>query len=510
MSDTQEDPQQELDRLPLIGTLLTGAFISILNQTLLATATPHIMGEFNLSENTGQWLTTIFMLVNGVMIPVTAFLIETFTTRKLFMAAMSFFTVGTVICAIAPSFTVLIAGRVVQASGAGILIPLTMTVVFYVFPPNQRGTAMGMVGLVIAFAPAIGPTLSGWIVENWPWRTMFLIMLPVALIDMVIAYWALKNVTKQTYPRVDIPSIGLSIAGFGGLLYGFSAAGDVGWGSPRVLLALGIGAAALPAFILRQFRLRQPILEFRVFKYRTFTIATVIGMLIFMSLIGAETMLPIYMQNMAGFTALQSGMMIMPGAILMGIMNPIAGRIFDRIGARRLAIVGLTLVTATTLLYTRLTPDTSFAYMTIVFAVRMAGIAMVMMPVTTAGLNELSTDLVPHGTAMNNTMRQVSASIGTAILVTVMTMSALESGPDAAPMDRVHGVNVAFWVASGIAFAGLVLAFFLKPYRKRSPAPGDGVGEPAAEPSLSPAAGADPEPEPASTASAERSASALE
>lgn len=470
MSNTDNEPQTQVDRLPLVGTLLTGAFISILNQTLLATATPHIMGEFDLSENTGQWLTTIFMLVNGVMIPITAFLIETFTTRKLFMAAMGLFTVGTVICALAPNFPVLIAGRVVQASGAGILIPLTMTVVFSVFAPNERGTAMGMVGLVIAFAPAIGPTLSGWIVENAPWRTMFYIMLPIALIDMAIAYRVLKNVTERTFPKVDFPSIALSVVGFGGLLYGFSSAGNIGWGSPRVVATLAVGSVALVIFILRQFRLPQPILEFRVFKNRTFTIATVIGMLVFMSLIGAETILPIYMQNMAGFSALQSGMMIMPGAVLMGIMNPIAGRLMDKYGARWLGIVGMSLVTITTLLYTRLSPETTFTYVTVVFAFRMLGIAMVMMPITTAGLNQLSLNLVPHGTAMNNTMRQVSASIGTAILVTVMTMSALDTGPGATAMDRIHGVNVSFGVASVLAFAGLVLAFFIRSPRQEAAA----------------------------------------
>jgi EmrB/QacA subfamily drug resistance transporter len=463
------------ERIALVGALIAGAFVAILNQTLMATATPRIMRAFDLSENTGQWLTTIFMLVNGVMIPVTAFLIETFTTRRLFFAAMSLFIAGTVVCAIAPDFPVLLGGRVVQASGAGILIPLTMTVIFRVFPPDKRGFAMGTVGLVISFAPAIGPTFSGWVVENYPWRSMFLAMIPIALLDMALAHRVLKNVTYQTFPRVDVPSIVLSVFGFGGLLFGFSAAGNVGWSSPRVLIALALGAGTLTVFILRQLRLPEPILEFRVFLNRTFTVATVIGMLAFMALIGAETILPIYMQNMAGFTALESGRVIMPGALLMGIMSPIAGRIFDRIGARLLAIVGLSIVTVTTLFFTQLGTETSLTYITIAFGIRMFGISMVMMPVTTAGLNALRSDLIPHGTAMNNTMRQVAASIGTAILVTVMTMTALADaggtvgagGVDAGA--QIYGVNVAFAAATGLSLLALILSFALpgRLYRRR-------------------------------------------
>ncbi|WP_407271718.1 MDR family MFS transporter [Radiobacillus sp. PE A8.2] len=462
LSEQQTNGEQNFNRLPIVAILLAGSFVAILNQTLLATAIPHIMSDFQISENTAQWLTTIFMLVNGIMIPVTAFLIETFTSRRLFMSAMVIFGVGTIICIVAPSFPILMVGRVIQASGAGILMPLMMTVFLIVFPINKRGAAMGMAGLVISFAPAIGPTLSGWIVESYHWRYMFVIIVPIIIIDLIVAYFLMKNVTKQTFPKVDILSIVLSTLGFGGLLYGFSSAGDHGWSSMEVMLSLIVGAICLTIFILRQFKLEQPILEFRVFKNSTFTITTAIGMIIFMSLIGSETILPIYMQNMAGFTALESGIMIMPGAILMGIMSPITGRIFDKIGARKLAITGLSIITVTTLLFTNLSEETTLTYLTIVFGIRMLGISMVMMPVTTAGLNQLPLRLIPHGTAMNNTMRQVAASIGTAILVTVMTSAALDTGVNATPAESIHGVNVAFWVASGIAIIGLVLSLFVK------------------------------------------------
>ncbi|MGJ9383715.1 MDR family MFS transporter [Salipaludibacillus sp. CF4.18] len=458
--NTEEVPSYNRNLIVIV--LLAGGFVAILNQTLMAIAVPHIMADFQVTENTAQWVTTIFLLVNGVMIPITAFLIETFTTRKLFITAMALFGIGTLICAWSPTFSVLIAGRIVQASGAGIILPLMMTLFLTIFPVEKRGAAMGLVGLVISFAPAIGPTLAGYIVQNYDWRVMFYIIFPFIIIDILLAYLLLKNVTKRTFPKVDFSSIALSTLGFGGLLYGFSSAGNQGWFSATVIGSILLGAVSLTLFILRQYKLKQPILEFRVFQNNTFTLTTILGVIVFIGLVGAQTILPIYMQNMANFSALESGIMIFPGALLMGLMSPITGRIFDKIGARKLAITGMGLMTITTFMFTNLTETTSLTYLTIVFAIRMAGMSMVMMPVTTAGLNQLPLRLIPHGTAMNNTMRQVGASIGTAILVTIMTTTALNIGNSPTSSDLIHGVNITFWVISFVTLAGFIMAFFLK------------------------------------------------
>src|SRR5690625_2148898 len=227
-------PQEPINKVPLIIVLISGAFITILNQTLLGTALPPIMEDLKIGESTVQWLQSIFMLVNGIMIPITAFLIERFTTRKLFLTAMGLFSIGTLTCAIAPGVSFLLVGRILQASGAGIMMPLMQTIMFLIFPIEKRGTAMGMFGLVIAFAPAVGPSLSGWLVDQFPWRSVFYVVLPIAIINVIVAYFLLKNVTEQTFPKVDIPSIILSTLGFGGLLYGFSIEGNVGCLSAHV------------------------------------------------------------------------------------------------------------------------------------------------------------------------------------------------------------------------------------------------------------------------------------
>lgn len=451
----------KLNRGPIVGILLLGAFLAILNQTLLITATPHIMTELKLTENTAQWVTTVFMLVNGIMIPITAFLMETFTTRRLFIVSMIIFILGTVVGALSLNFPMLMIGRVIQAMGAGVIMPVMMTVFMLIYPVEKRGFAMGMAGLVISFAPALGPALSGWFIEYLPWRSLFYAILPIAILDLILAFYFMKDIIPRSFPKVDVMSIILSTLGFGGLLYGFSSAGNYGWGSMLVLSPLIIGTITLTAFILRQLKLKQPMLEFRVFKYRTFTFATIIGMITFTVLIAAETILPIYMQMMAGFTALQSGLMILPGALLMGIASPFIGKIFDSVGAKWLLIIGMFIMTVTTLFFTNLTEDTSFVYLTVVFAVRMLGISMVMMPSTTAGLNILPKHLIPHGTAMTNTMRQVAASIGTAMFITIMTVSALQTNSPTDMSGIIHGVNIAFYVATGVTFIGLILTFFI-------------------------------------------------
>ncbi|PTL37569.1 MDR family MFS transporter [Alkalicoccus saliphilus] len=447
----------------IAAVLLTGSFITVLNQTLMITAIPPIMQEMNITANTAQWLTTVFMLVNGIMIPITAFLIEKFTTRQLFMTAMMTFAAGTIIGGLAQNFEVLIAGRVIQSAGAGIMLPLMQTVFLLIFPVEKRGTIMGFVGLTISFAPALGPALSGWITETFAWRYLFWFVLPLILLIMIVAHKILENVTELKDPKVDPLSIILSSAGFGGLLYGFTSAGNQGWSSPVTLITLAVSAAALFLFITRQLKMHHPMLEFRVFKLRTFTIATIIGMIGFLGLIGLETLIPLYMQEMREFTALDSGLVLLPGALISGLMSPLTGYIFDRIGARALAFTGFTIMTIATLGFVFVDIYATMALLAFLFALRMFGFSMVMMPVTTSGLNELPRKLIPHGAAMNNTMRQIAASVGTALIVTIMTTTAQTVETDAAhTTPDIIGLNTAMGSITILTFIGFILTFFLK------------------------------------------------
>ncbi|WP_353853809.1 MDR family MFS transporter [Bacillus sp. Bos-x628] len=462
----QSTTHTSYNRPVIVGIFLVGAFVAILNQTLLIPAIPHIMEEFHIDVNKGQWLTTAFMLTNGILIPITAFLIEKFSSRTLVLTALSIFTAGTILASFATNFPVLLAARIVQAAGAGILMPLMQTIFLTIFPKEKRGQAMGMVGLVISFAPAIGPTLAGWIVDTFTWKYLFYIVLPIGIIDLILAFFLMKNVTQQRETRIDVLSITLSSFGFGGLLYGFSSVGSYGWTSATVLISIIVGAVSLFFFILRQSNLKRPMLEFGVFKFAIFSLTTFLGMLVFALLIGTETILPLYTQNVRGLSALDTGLILLPGALFMGFLSPIIGRIFDKVGGKGLALGGFAILTVTSLPFMMLSLDSSITLITIAYTIRLIGVGMIMMPLTTAGINSLPPHLIPHGTAMNNTMRQIGGSIGTALLVSVMSSSAANAELANPLKSAVHGMNTAFFVAGLIAIIGLIMSLFLKEKRE--------------------------------------------
>ena len=448
----------------VVANLLFGAFIAILNQTLLVTAVPSIMEDLDIPFSTAQWLTTGFFLVNGIMIPVTAFLINKFTTRKLYIFAMTLFTIGTVVAAIAPNFGILLTGRILQAAAAGIMMPLTQVVLLKMFAPEKRGRAMGLFGLIIGFAPAIGPSLSGYIVEIWPWRTVFYVIAPFAAVNIVFAYKFMRNVTETTDPPVDYVSIIFSTLGFGGMLYGFSVAGISGWTDPETVLPILIGGVIVFIFVRRQLRLDIPLLELRVFKNKYFLLSTLIGVIVFTSMVSANNILPVLMQDMLEYSAFESGLALLPGALMMGSFGLAAGFLFDKYGIKLLTFTSMGIILVTSVMLAVLDENTSWSYITIVYTFRLIGAGLSMMPLTTFAMNALEEHLLPHGTSINNTMRQIGSSLFTALLITVMTGFAFSfsAGGEPTTAEEIMGVNVSFIVAAVLAFIGLVMAFFLK------------------------------------------------
>ncbi|KKD46514.1 MFS transporter [Listeria seeligeri] len=455
--------------------MLMGAFVTILNQTLMNVALPSIMRDFGITASQGQWLSTGFMLVNGVMIPMTAFLIERFTTRQLYLFAMITFAIGTTIGGFATDYTMLIAGRMVQAIGAGIVMPLLTVVVLNLFPMERRGRAMGLIGLAMNFAPAIGPTLSGWIVEQYDWRNLFFIIIPFAILDIVVAIFLLKNVGKRTFPKLDVLGVIMSTIGFGSLLLGFSNAGDHAWLTWKVAGFIVLGLVVLGLFVRYQTSSKAPLLNFRVFKYPTFALTTSISFFVVMGLFGGMLLLPIFLQTVRGFSPLESGLVLLPGALVTAVLSPVTGVMFDRFGAKYLSLVGLIIMAGSTFMFTNLDESTTLTYIIIIQTIRSAGMAMVMMPLQTAALNSLPLNLAAHGSAMFNTMRQVAGSIGTAALITVMSKSAASFARHLGPedvMDKtkteianhvlIHGIETAFLVAGILSVIACILALFIQ------------------------------------------------
>ncbi|HYK72041.1 MAG TPA: DHA2 family efflux MFS transporter permease subunit [Pseudoneobacillus sp.] len=470
----------------LLAVLMIGAFIAFLNNTLLNIALPSIMADLDVDASTVQWLTTGFMLVNGIMIPTTAFLIQKYSVRNLFLTAMGLFTIGTLLAGVAHVFPILLAGRMIQASGSAILMPLLMNVMLVSFPIEKRGAAMGVFGLILMGAPAIGPTLSGWIIEHYDWRMLFHFVTPIAFAILLVGFFLLKDKKEKINLRLDFISLLLSSVGFGGLLYGFSSAGKKGWDSPEVYLTIAIGVISLATFIIRQIKQDKPMLNFRIFQYPMYALSITISMVVTMAMFSGMLLTPIYVQTLRGISPFDAGLMMLPGAILMALMSPITGKLFDKIGGRILAVTGLTILTVTSYFFSNLTLTMSYSHLIILYSVRMFGMSMVMMPVSTNGLNQLPKRFYPHGTAMNNTLQQVSGAIGTALLVTVMTnrtkthatelgeaaMKGLKEQPTAevlATMKQqimakamLEGINDAFFVTVFISALALFLALFIK------------------------------------------------
>lgn len=491
-----------ITRGKILAAMLFGMFIAILNQTLLNVALPKINTEFNISASTGQWLMTGFMLVNGILIPISAFLFNKYSYRKLFIIGLALFTLGSLVCAISFNFPIMMSGRVLQAIGAGILMPLGSNVIVTIFPPEKRGVAMGTMGIAMILAPAIGPTLSGYIVQNYDWNVMFYGMFFIGIIAIVIGLFWFKLYQSTTNPKADIPGIIYSTIGFGSLLYGFSEAGNKGWGSTEIVTMFIVGTVFIIFFILRELRMKAPMLSLEVLKYPTYTLTTVINMIVMMSLYGGMILLPLYLQNLRGFSALDSGLLLLPGALVMGALGPVAGKLLDTIGIKPLAIFGIGIMTYATWELSKLNMDTTYLHIMWIYIVRSFGMAFVMMPIMTAGMNALPPRLISHGNAFVNTMRQLAGSIGTAILVTVMTTQqtnhlsafseeldktnpviqdhmrelAQQYGGESAAMKlllehvnklaSVEGVNDAFIVATIISAIALILSLFLRGKKK--------------------------------------------
>lgn len=470
----------------MIAILFIGAFVALLNNTLLNVALPTIMEEFDVTASVVQWITTGYMLINGILIPASAFFIQKFTNRRLFLTAMTLFSLGTLLAMVAPAFGVLVLARMIQAAGSAMMMPLLMNVMLTAFPVEKRGTAMGFFGLAMITAPAIGPTLSGWVIEHYDWRVLFGIVLPFALFVLIYAFIKLRNITPNRDVKLNVPSLILSSIGFGGILYGFSSAGDKGWDAPIVYGTIIIGALSLIGFVLRQLRMDEPMLEFRIYKHPMFALSSAISVVLSMSMFSGMILTPLYVQTIRGISPFHSGLLMLPGAIVMGIMSPVMGKLFDKYGARILAVIGLTITVVTTYLFSRLGVESGYYYIMMIYTVRMLGISMVMMPVMTNGLNQLPMAMNPHGTAMNSTLQQVSGAIGSALLLTVMdkrmetageslfkeAMSSSDAPTSAdgianMKMELVNqamldGINFTFFVSTLIAVVALVLALFLK------------------------------------------------
>ncbi|WP_277467781.1 MULTISPECIES: DHA2 family efflux MFS transporter permease subunit [unclassified Paenibacillus] len=471
MQGKQQPEVKKFKTIPILVSLLLAGFIGMFSETALNVALSDLMNILQITASTAQWLTTAYLLTLGILVPISGMLLQWFTTRQLFVAAVSFSIVGTFIAAMAPSFEILLLARVVQAMGTALLLPLMFNTILVIIPPEKRGGAMGLIGLVIMVAPAIGPTIAGLLISNLTWHWIFWLSLPFLAMSLISGILFMQNVSEVTKPKIDVLSIILSSAGFGGIVFGFSSAGEEGgWGSTKVIAAIAIGVIALVLFVIRQLTMKQPMINLRAFKYPMFTVAVLMIFICMMIILSAMLILPMYLQQGQGYSAFKAGLLLLPGGIINGLMSPIMGRLFDKYGPKWLVIPGLVVVAVSLWFFSSITATSTVIFVIVLHSALMIGISMIMMPAQTNGINQLPLEYYPHGTAIMNTLQQVAGAIGTALAVSIMTSSTksyMETVTDTTnPLNALaaftHGVQNAFVFGMVMAVIGLIVAFFIK------------------------------------------------
>lgn len=445
----------------VILTVLVGsALVMFLNETILSVALPSIMEDFHIPATTAQWLTTGFMLTMAVVIPATGWILQRFTTKQVFLAAVSGFLVGTVVAAAAPTFTVLLIGRIVQAVGTALIMPLLMTVAMTVVPANRRGSVMGVISIVMSVAPALGPTVSGFILNRLTWHWLFWLVVPLITVALVVGAVFIRNIGETTRTPFDPPSVVLSALGFGGLVYALST---LGVDLPVALGVALVGVLALALFVWRQLKLETPLLDLRPFTIRNYTLSVLVALLLMGTLLGVVMVLPIYLQTALGVTALVTGLLLMPGGLASGLLAPFIGRLYDRVGPRPLVIPGALLLLGAVWAMTRLdiaSTVTEVIAMHIVFSL---GLALMMTPLMTTALGSLPRHLYGHGSAILNTLQQLAGAAGTAILIAALAFGtrAAAAGGAGTAQATADGAHTAFLVAGVMAVLVLLASPFV-------------------------------------------------
>lgn len=469
-------PEVNVSLVMRILTLST--FVVILNETIMVNAIPRLMRDFAVPATSAQWLSTAFMLTMAVVIPATGWFLQRVTTRTAYALAMGLFLTGTALATVAPSFAVLLAARVVQASGTAVMMPLLMTTMMTLVPPQERGTVMGNVTLVMSVAPALGPAVSGLLLELGSWRLIFAVVLPIAGVVGTLGLRELVNIGEPSSTRIDLPSVALSAFGFGALVYGLSGLGEGARAThtvpPAVVTAAGV--IALVAFVRRQLVLqrgRGALLDLRTLTFGPFAVSLGLMCLAFMAMMGAMILLPLYLQDVLHLSTLMTGLLLMPGGLVMGLLGPVVGRAYDRFGAPRLVVPGAIVMAATLALFTRVGTDTSPWLLLADYVALMASLGLVFTPVFTSGLSVLPPHLYAHGSAVLGSLQQVSAAAGTAIVVSVMAGRAAAATVDGAtPLDALStGVRWGFGVGAVLALGVVAISFAVRtPARDEMPA----------------------------------------
>ena len=455
---------KEIKTGPIMIALLVAGFVGLFSETALNIALGELSTIFGVTATTIQWLATGYFLTLGILVPVTGILMQKFTTRQMFMTSVCLSIVGTIVAALAPEFSVLLAGRVIQAAGLAIMLPLTQNVIFTIYPPHKRGGAMGIMGLVILAGPAFGPTLAGLILDTLSWHWIFWFTIPFLVFSLIFGFIYIPNVNEIRNVSIDILSVILSTIGFGGIVYGVSVGGEFGWTSMTVLISIIAGLIALILFAIRQTKMDHPMLNLKAFKHPQFVLGLVMNMIIFLSMLSMLVVLPMFMQMALLVSAFATGLILLPGSVLNCIFAPIIGRLFDRYGPRAVITPGTILIVIGYALYAQYGTETALWVMVLTHIIMMLGIGMVLASVQTNTLNALPKQLFPDGIAITQTSQQVAGAIGIAVMVSIFSakQTSVMAVGTALPDAAAAGSSLVFTIGIVLAVINFILSLFMK------------------------------------------------
>ncbi|MCC5895841.1 MAG: multidrug efflux MFS transporter [Alkalibacterium sp.] len=457
--------------------LFAGSLMVIMNQTAIKTALPTMISDLNVSPSIGQWTVSGYTLVKGIMVPITAFAMNKFRSRNLFILMMIIFGVGSFIAGLGFHFVVVLFGTLLQGVGAGMVIPLMQTIILTVSPPEKRGSALGLMGVVLGLGPTLGPAMGGWIVDTLSWHYIFYGLFIGSILVIPIALLTLTDVLPMSDPTIDWVSIRHSLIGFGVLLFGLSLMGSQGFDSIIAWASVIIGALFIYLFIKRNLNSPEPMLNVSLFKNKTFSLSVVITMLGLMVITGISNVMPMYIQTVLGRSATLSGLILLPGGLFKAFISPVTGRIYDRYGVSKIApLGGLTLFIGTVLLVF-VSQTTPIWYIVAIYLLLSIGFGVFNIPVTTAGMNALPDDQMGHGTSARQTVRQIGSSFAiTLVFASMSIVSAFVHSPTlegaeaggAAPDLTIEGIRGGFGMVAVLAFTAFILTFFLREKTKRA------------------------------------------
>lgn len=451
----------------MAAVLMIGSFIGLFGETALNMALTNIMEDFSITASSAQWLTTGYLLVLAVLVPLSSYLVRWFTTRQLVSGALIVSTIGALLAAVAPSFPVLLIGRLIQAVGTGIFLPLMFSVVLMIFPMNKRGAVMGIVGLVITAGPALGPTISGLIISASSWNYIFVVMIIANIILFVIGTPKMDNVSNITKPKIDILSLFFSTVSFGGIVFALATLAESPLSDVKVWMPLVLGLLSLILFTLRQFKMKEPMINLSVFKYPMFTLGTILMFATLFIILSVAILIPLYLNSVLAYTAIAAGLLMLPGNALNIIMSPIVGSNFDKVGARLFTRIGFTLITLSAIIFIVILSATTPVWQVVAaLCILFLGVSMTIMPAQTNAMNQLPQELYADGSAAMNTLTQVAGAAGTAIAITLFTAgqnSYIAEFGAANPADFLaHGINYAFYAVLITGVIGLIGSIFVK------------------------------------------------